>query len=382
MAAFETIPDLIGAFYDAAADEGDFASLAGRVARVFDCESAVLQVRGGFAGPVDLLGLTPNFTPTLLAQYVETYHRHDVWVQRSLAHPPGTVLGNDDLISDADYRSSIIYNEYARHTGTFYVLGSQFTVGAASGVMAVHADYAAGLFDQAAREVFSVLVGHVRRALELRQRLGRLTLSHDVMAALPAQSTVGIIVLDASQRLIFANDVADALLRAGEGIGAKRYRVYARAADSDTRLPHAILAATSPAGGRPTGDSAVMAARRDGAPLSLTVYPFRLPGMAQGGTKNGVLIFVADPDRISPPRRDLLQQMYRLTQAESKLFEALLAGVRLQDYAGRAGLSLATVKTQLARLFEKTGHTRQSDLIRHALSNPLLMGPIGDDLPR
>jgi DNA-binding CsgD family transcriptional regulator len=84
------------------------------------------------------------------------------------------------------------------------------------------------------------------------------------------------------------------------------------------------------------------------------------------------LVFVSDPDLIEQPRRDVLAQVYDLTAAEAKLFEALLAGARLQDYAEQSSLSRETVKTQLAHLFDKTGHARQTELVRDALRNPLL----------
>lgn len=61
-----------------------------------------------------------------------------------------------------------------------------------------------------------------------------------------------------------------------------------------------------------------------------------------------------------------------LTHAELRLLGALLRGERLAAYARNAGVKMTTVKTHLQSLFDKTGQRRQSDLIRHALSDPLL----------
>lgn len=60
------------------------------------------------------------------------------------------------------------------------------------------------------------------------------------------------------------------------------------------------------------------------------------------------------------------------TPAETKLLRALVVGERLSAYAERTGVKITTVKTHLQGLFDKVGERRQSDLIRRALSDPLL----------
>ncbi len=67
-----------------------------------------------------------------------------------------------------------------------------------------------------------------------------------------------------------------------------------------------------------------------------------------------------------------LRQSFGLTPAEARLLGALIAGERLPDYARRHGVSPTTARTHLRSLFDKTGERRQSDLIRRALSDPVL----------
>ena len=68
-------------------------------------------------------------------------------------------------------------------------------------------------------------------------------------------------------------------------------------------------------------------------------------------------------------RLERLRRVYGLTAAEAKLLSALMDGSTLQGYAGDAGISLATVKTQLAQIFAKTDCHRQSDLMREVYTN-------------
>lgn len=44
----------------------------------------------------------------------------------------------------------------------------------------------------------------------------------------------------------------------------------------------------------------------------------------------------------------------------------------LEAYADRRKISINTVRTQSKQIFAKTGHSRQSDLIREVLANPAL----------
>jgi len=84
------------------------------------------------------------------------------------------------------------------------------------------------------------------------------------------------------------------------------------------------------------------------------------------------MVFIGDPDEQRQPSRAALAQFYSLTPAEARLTEALLEGERIQDYSERVGISIHTAKAQLKQVFAKTGHNRQSDLIRDALMNPIL----------
>jgi DNA-binding CsgD family transcriptional regulator len=60
----------------------------------------------------------------------------------------------------------------------------------------------------------------------------------------------------------------------------------------------------------------------------------------------------------------LLRDLYGLTQREADIAADLLQGHRVSDIARLRELSVNTVRTHLKRLLEKTGTTRQADLLR------------------
>jgi len=89
----------------------------------------------------------------------------------------------------------------------------------------------------------------------------------------------------------------------------------------------------------------------------------------QGGRKGGAGRRHRPGDKqtkadIVPGAADRLRSRYRLTGAEAALAAALADGSRLSEYAGKRGVSMSTVRTQLKQCFRKTATSRQADLIR------------------
>lgn len=61
---------------------------------------------------------------------------------------------------------------------------------------------------------------------------------------------------------------------------------------------------------------------------------------------------------------DLIRTVFDLTAAESRLVSALVAGRTLSGHADDLGVSVKTVRNQLASAFGKTQTTTQSALVR------------------
>jgi DNA-binding CsgD family transcriptional regulator len=59
---------------------------------------------------------------------------------------------------------------------------------------------------------------------------------------------------------------------------------------------------------------------------------------------------------------------YSLTAAEARFALEILAGDGIQAAADRLGISKATARTHLSRIFAKTGTRRQAELVRMLIS--------------
>jgi DNA-binding CsgD family transcriptional regulator len=368
--------ELIGELYDAASGNASFWPFAPKIAAAFASGSCTLWVRDGFAGPVEELSVTANHTPEQRARYEAYYYQHDVWVNNGLAFPKGTLMSGDEVISDDEFRESAIYQDHARHAGCFHVLGALVPIGGpaeAFGMFGLHRSETESRFGSDDRRRGTIFLPHLKRALQLREKLARLEIQQRAMAQATETLAVGVMLVSSGAQIIFTNPMAESILRRGKGLHARNHQLFATSPATDSELRRHIQNAARSSTGHAGDDGGLLRVARNGAkPLTLSIYPFAAPHLSDGRTVPAALVFVSDPDLIEQPRRDVLAQMYRLTAAEAKLFEALLAGTRLQDYAEQSSLSREAVKTQLARLCDKTGHARQTELVRDALRNPLL----------
>lgn len=96
-----------------------------------------------------------------------------------------------------------------------------------------------------------------------------------------------------------------------------------------------------------------------GAPLPVRRREFSVLSPAAA-----TIVFVFDDDDKRPAPPEILAQVYGLTPAESRLAAALTEGESIAKFSAEHHVSRNTLKSQLHAIFEKTGTSRQSELLR------------------
>ena len=75
-------------------------------------------------------------------------------------------------------------------------------------------------------------------------------------------------------------------------------------------------------------------------------------------------VFITDPNAAAIPALALLREMFGLTAAEAALAAQISRGDGIQAAAERLSISGNTARTHLSRIFDKTGTSRQAELVR------------------
>ena len=217
---------------------------------------------------------------------------------------------------------------------------------------------------------WSWLAPHIGRVAYLRMQFVHSQIVRE--SALGALEALGIgsVIADGDGALLFASPVGGEILARGEGLTVSQGRLRAAPAireDFERRL-HRV---TSQAGRHDPGGEILALPRNHGErPISAVIMPPAERRHALAAPSVTILLY--DVRRHTQVRAGDLAYLYGLTAAEGKLLRELIEGVPLAQYAAAAGIARNTAKTYLHQIFNKTGQSRQADLIREVLSDPVL----------
>ena len=212
-----------------------------------------------------------------------------------------------------------------------------------------------------------LIAPHLRRAVVIgglfeQEAMTAATFS-DVLEGIAA----GMVLVDASMGVVHANTAALAMLKNGDPIHGRGGKLAVSNALANSVLVNAVAQAARKESDLERRSIDIPVRRMHGTPTVIQVLPLRHRTLRSGlGQRTAAAVFVsnaADPPRLPA---DAMALLYNLTPAETRVFELVVEGRPPAEIAQQLGVSLATVRTHLGRVFEKTGCARQADLVAMA----------------
>lgn len=237
----------------------------------------------------------------------------------------------------------------------------------------VHRSEKAGAFQRAELDLANRLHPHLIRAFSLTEKLTAAGSLHDDMATALDHSPFGVFLLDDTGRLRRTNRAADRLL-AGGGLRVMGGRLIASRTESARQLEALIHAAASHDDAVRAGGSMVLRTVAGRTPLSVTVAPIRSERIPVFDHRPSVMVCVTDPDAGAVISEERVKGLFGLTPAEARVAVAIMGGASAKDVALSLGVSFHTVRHQMQSMLEKTGASRQSELVA------MLMRAVGPQL--
>jgi DNA-binding NarL/FixJ family response regulator/PAS domain-containing protein len=371
------LTDCVGAIYDAATDRGRWLDVGERMRRLFNASRATLRLGNGPEITANLL-MPPDGSE---ATYAAHFHKVNPYLTRSRRdfaearsqHLTRANVGSD-LVPDESFLRSEYYRDFARLHGRRHMIGGMVGTTEATPIALFRSDREEQ-FSSNDVVLLQILLPHLQRALELRQRLGdnerAAGLSRAVLDALPA----GVTIVDAGLRIQFANSAARAYLskqgpglyalRSGPFSGSSLYLTAGVREDAGT-LRRIVASATS---GGPGGSMRVVAGEVASVAVLVSPAPPLLvedvTNARGGGTAEALaLVVIRRLDRKAPPPGDMLCDLYGFSRAEAEVAAALSGGVSADDVARRRGVSLMTVRSQIRSILDKSECENLRDLER------------------
>jgi DNA-binding CsgD family transcriptional regulator/PAS domain-containing protein len=361
MSQSQALLKTIEAIYDAGADHERWPNALGLLSELVGghfCDLVVVDHRNRI---VTEAASRPD-PELLLRNLSEDLLKENLWFQRRhLAHFNKTVVG-EQLASPAEIKRTRFYAEGLKAVDLFHICAFAFSNGSdlSNHVNVVRSEKHPS-FGQHEVDLMDSVAPHVSRAAKITVLLQGVNLYVAGLESAANQLAFGLLLIDETGRVLFANAEAERLLREGRIMYQRESRLVGATGASQQRLSAFLsrLALLPEA-------AALHLAKADGHGLKLIGAPLpeRRQDFACLSPTARSVIFLFDDAANAPSPMRLIAQLYGLTPAECRLAEALLASQTLAEYGERVGLTRNTIKTELKSLFAKTGTARQSDLVR------------------
>jgi DNA-binding CsgD family transcriptional regulator/PAS domain-containing protein len=309
--------------------------------------------------------------PYFIDQYESYWSKHNFLWERTAGLQIGQIFSFDSVMPREEFIRTRFYNEWWCPQGLDRVMGMNLaSKGHASAVITVYRPKSRPDFTIRERRKFSSLLPHLIRALEIRECLAHTkSVEADFRETLACIDRAGFVV-DGSGQLIFCNRMGERLLSQKSLSLSGGGSLIADSASDTAALRRLITNAFGSA--RRSGR--MLLAQADQRAMMARVY--QLPGYRSAFSEPRVLILFDDPNLLPACSRSdkLLRLEYNLTAAEAVVAMQLSSGETLKRLADRTGISYATVRTHLARVFDKMGVHSQSELSRLIIKSGFDLG--------
>ena len=317
-------------------------------------------------------------------QYHREYYDTDPMKSALMRHPPRRFYLRHELVSDEEVRTHPYFAEWYKQLGYNDVCCASIPL---NEHYRCHLGFTRNVgdppFTHQETGFLDLLLPHIEQSLVLFNVIDRLTLMSDLAQEHLAQAGAGFIVLNEEGRVTFTNRIArkmlasnsvihehEGLIRIDDRHAQSRFATLVKECITVSKLPIAM-----------TG-GAVSVPRPDGPALGIMVLPYRTHAtyLRTSSDNNRATITLFDPahPRLDPP--GILRQLYRLSTSEVQVCWRLANGETLEEIAGSMNIGKETVRSQLKRIFAKTGTSRQSDLVRLVLVGPALWATVPPSL--
>jgi DNA-binding CsgD family transcriptional regulator len=314
--------------------------------------------------------IAPRVDPDLLVSFKEYWAFRDPVFGRAILHSAGKIYTLDSFMPREEFAATPVFNELWRPAswGFATVFASLVAENQFSALVCIsNAPGKDSLTEEQLRR-FEYVARHLSRAVRISRQLWKLELK--LLTPTEGFDTLshGVLLVDASERVVRANAAAKVMLDARDGIYLCDGRIAVAGSPDEMQKLVASCARRSMEISGPGGELKV-ARDRFRSPLILTVAPLRsntrladLPWIGFGSPV--AIVTVTDRDLDWRRRQMKLRRRFDLTSAEAAFAAEILRGNGRKAAALRCGISDATAATHLSNIFEKTGTHRQAELVR------------------
>jgi DNA-binding CsgD family transcriptional regulator len=368
---------LIGDIYDASLDPARWPQLLEKVCGFVEGMAAAVMAQDAAQGNAQFFfewGNDPNY----LKSYNEVYAKlSPIIVPAMLYTKAGDVLSTADLIPYDEFRASRFFAEWAAPQGVVDLIAATLDKSTTSyAVVSVQRHEHQGIVDDECRRRMGLLAPHFRRAVAI----GKVIDLHKVEAAAFADMLDGLaaamFLVDAAGRIVHANAAGHIMLNEASVMRPTGGKFATVDVAADRALHDFFMRAEI--GDTAVGSTgiAIPLSSREGERYVAHVLPLTSGARRQAGVAYSAVaaVFLRKAALELPHPLEAIASTFKLTTAEMRVLMMIVQLGGVPEVAPVLGISEATVKTHLQRIFAKTDTSRQADLVKLVAG---YMSPLG-----
>jgi DNA-binding CsgD family transcriptional regulator/PAS domain-containing protein len=369
----ETFSKVVEAVYDCALDPTRWQDTLVLIAELCRSQTCILTIH-------DLANDRYELAYKVGHGYTDEFHRlheekykvmNPLWPLVPMM-PIGAVKTQAMLIPDSELYETKFYREWIKPQGfldniAFKVLQTRQRIGA----WAAHRIEGQPRYTNADVRLVTLLSPHVCRAITISDALNLKTIASEALEATLDALTAGVYLADSVGRIIYMNRAAEQQIRNGNILRMENSRLTPIDRVARTALAKAIDDAIAEETATPDTGFSLALPSTDGAGFVATILPLN-----RGERRNlcntltaMAAIFVQDPIVVPPFPGEAFAQLYGLTGSELRVLLAMAPGLSVKEAAEMLGIGETTAKTHLQHIFEKTGTSKQTELLRLFVSS-------------
>jgi len=368
------LSDIIGMIYDSALDRDHWPTAMEAMRIELECCNAALALQSVRNGSL-ILNVTTNIPEPYIALMAEVAHESiDLWggeealMAMDFDHPL-VVSRAPGGFTDFATTTNRYALEWAKPQGIVDAIACGLAKDShAFGSLNFGRHEREGLVGDREIELARLFIPHLQRAATIARLYDNASAAGATFEEVLGTLRAPVMLVTRDLHLLHANPAAAAVLDDGAVLYAAHGRLKARS----THIRAALAAAVE----RAAEDESRIERRGFGIPVknaigaahaALHVLPLRRRQL--GLDRDAVAaIFMAEADAPAAAPAELVAALFDLTSAEARVYEQISQGRSTAQAAERLGIKPSTVKTHLLRLFEKTGTSKQAELVLLATS--------------
>lgn len=348
---------LTDTIHDAALDAAEWPLVLQRLASAFGASSAHLTVEASRSGPGVMISFGTD--PSWDRRYAEYYAPRNIAWERAQQRKLDGVLTDRLVLPKEEFRRSEFYNDFLRpQAGEEILVSLALRHADTATVVTLWRPERMGPWQSIHLEMLASLTPHLRRALQVNERVADLQTAHRLAGEALYWLNCAVILVTEQGSVQFVNKAAEAVLADGM-LRLEQRRLAAGSASQTAALQRLV---TNAAQGR-NGGSLVIS-RKARSRLLVFATPARAETCGLIAERRGAIIFIRDLERPARQCLTAFADYFGLTPAQLALANELLKGDGLLAAATRLGISHATARTHLIHIFQKTGMRRQAEFVR------------------